>query len=175
MFCSRHSFFFDYVWSRVELFSETFHIRWRRSIWKSPITAHSLYIVMGCHSSQVINESDDYCPHQRGIGSSTTYSLLLELFVVVVFLATSFESIFEKCTKALKETYFQYIPDYSVQSEFIVNRLNYIFGFIFCQQIVVKGYVLMYDVRGNCLWGSRYGYWKIERKCSLFNTSRFTH
>ena len=41
--------FCDYIWSHVEFFSETFHIRWRWFIWKSPITTHSLYIylVMG--------------------------------------------------------------------------------------------------------------------------------
>ena len=38
--------FCDHIWSRVELFSETFHIRWCRSIWKSPITAHSLDLVV---------------------------------------------------------------------------------------------------------------------------------
>ena len=32
--------FRDYIWSCVELFSETFNIRWCRAIWKSPITAH---------------------------------------------------------------------------------------------------------------------------------------
>ena len=63
------------------------------------------------------------------------YSLSFELFVVV-FLSTRFESIFEKCTKTLKETDFRYNPDYSVQSEFIVNRLEYIFRFIFVNKLL---------------------------------------
>ena len=57
------------------------------------------------------------------------YFLSLELFVVVFL-------IFEKCIKTLKETDFQYNPDYSVQSEFILNRLDYIFGFIFVNKLL---------------------------------------
>ena len=38
--------FCDHLWSCVELFSETIHIRWRWSIWKFPVTVHSLYLVM---------------------------------------------------------------------------------------------------------------------------------
>ena len=40
MFCFRHTFFCDHMWSHVEFFSETFNIRWHWSIWKSPITTH---------------------------------------------------------------------------------------------------------------------------------------
>ena len=46
-FCSRHTFFHDHIWSCVELFSETLNIRWWCwSIWKSHITATSLYLAM---------------------------------------------------------------------------------------------------------------------------------
>ena len=38
--------FYDHIWSRVELFSETLNIRWYWSIWKSLITATALYLVM---------------------------------------------------------------------------------------------------------------------------------
>ena len=49
----------NHTWSHVEFFSEIVHIRWLWSIWKSPITAHSLYLVMSLSDHH--QPDDEHC------------------------------------------------------------------------------------------------------------------
>ena len=50
---------------RVELFSETFHIRWRWSIWKSPITYY--YYLPQTKFAKVMFLQVSVCPHGGGV------------------------------------------------------------------------------------------------------------